>query len=58
MESSRFDFRTISIKLVRGGNVLKILFSSSFDAELLYRELAERYKPAEERLKGEWRWRS
>ena len=53
VESSQFDIGTTSIKLVRVGNVLQILFSSSLEAEYLYRELAERYKRPEERLKGE-----
>ncbi len=52
VESSQFDIGTTSIRLVRVGNVLEILFSSSLEAEYLYRELAERHKRAEERLKG------
>jgi hypothetical protein len=39
--------------LVRAGNVLQILFSSSFEAEYLYKELVERHKRAEEKLKGD-----
>jgi len=53
VESSQFDIGTTSIKLVSVGNVLQILFSSPLEAEYLYKELAERYKRAEERLKGE-----
>lgn len=53
MESSHYDIGTTSIKLVRVGNVLQILFSSSLEAEYLYKELAERYKLAEEKLNGE-----
>jgi len=35
------------------GNVLQILFSNSLEAKYHYRELAERCKRAEERLKRE-----
>ncbi len=52
VESSRYDIGTTSIRLVRVGNVIQILFSSSLEAEYLYAELAERYKRAEEKLKG------
>jgi hypothetical protein len=53
VESDQFDIGTTSIKLVRVGNVLQILFSSPLEAEYLNRELVERYKRAEERLKSE-----
>ena len=41
VEASEFDIGTTSIRLVRVGNVLQILFSSSLEAKYLYRELAE-----------------
>ena len=53
VEASQFDIGSTSIRLVRVGNVLQILFSSSLEAEYLYKELVERYKRAEERLKGD-----
>lgn len=52
VESSQFDIGTTSIKLVRVGNVIQIVFSSSIEARYLYKELAERYKRAEDKLKG------
>ncbi|MGH9993179.1 MAG: hypothetical protein ACREBU_07015 [Nitrososphaera sp.] len=52
VEASQFDIGTTSIRLVRVGNVIQILFSSPIEAKFLYRELAERYKRAEDRLKG------
>jgi len=52
VESSRFDIGTTSIMLVRVGNVIQILFSSPLEAGYLYRELAERYKRADEKLRG------
>ena len=55
VESSRYDIGTTSIRLVRVGNVIQLLFSSPLEAAYLYRELSERYKRAEERLKGERR---
>jgi hypothetical protein len=52
VEGSQFDVGTTSIRLARVGNVIQILFSSSLEAKLLYNELFEKYKRAEERLKG------
>jgi hypothetical protein len=51
VEASHYDIGTTSIRLVRVGNVIQILFSSPIEAKFLYGELAERYKRAEERLK-------
>ena len=53
VESSQFDIGTTSIRLVRVGNVIQILFSSSLEARYIYMELAERYKRDEARLKGD-----
>ncbi|MGH9910520.1 MAG: hypothetical protein ACRD32_07765 [Nitrososphaerales archaeon] len=52
VESNQYDIGTTSIRLIRVGNVIQILFSSSLEAKYLYKELAERYKRAEDRLKG------
>lgn len=52
VEGSQFDIGTTSIRLVRVGNVVQILFSSSLEAKLLFNELFEKYKRAEESLKG------
>ena len=46
VEASQFDIGTASIRVVRAGNVLQILFSSTLEAKYLYRELAQRYKRA------------
>ncbi len=51
VEASHYDIGTTSIRLVRAGNVVQILFSSSLEAKYLYQELAEKYKQAEDRLK-------
>ena len=53
VESNQFDIGTTSIRLVRVGNVIQILFSSPFEAKFLFKELAERYKRDETRLRGE-----
>jgi hypothetical protein len=53
VNASEFDIGTTSIRLIRVGNVLQILFSSSLEAKYLYRELAERHKRAQETLKGD-----
>lgn len=52
VEGSQFDVGTTSIRLVRVGNVIEILFSSSLEAKLPYCELFAKYRGAEERLKG------
>ena len=52
VESNQYDIGTTSIRLIRVGNVIQIWFSSSLEAKYLYKELAERYKRAEDRLKG------
>jgi hypothetical protein len=52
VEASEFDIGTTSIRLIRVGNVVQLLFSTSFEARYLYRELAERYKQAQDRLRG------
>ena len=52
VESERYDLGTTSIKLIRVGSVIQIRFSSFLEAKYLYRELAERYKLAEDKLKG------
>jgi hypothetical protein len=51
VDGSQFDIGTTSIRLVRAGNVVQILFSSALEAKLLYTELFEKYKRAEDRLK-------
>ena len=52
VEASLFDIGTTSIRLVRAGNIIQILISSSIEVSYLYRELAERHKRAAEKLKG------
>lgn len=52
VEARQFDIGTTSIRLVRVGSVIQILFSSPLEAKFLYKELAEKYKRAEDRLKG------
>jgi len=51
VEASHYDIGTTSIRLVRAGNVIQILFSTPLEAKYLYRELANKYKQAEDRLR-------
>jgi hypothetical protein len=53
VEGSHYDIGTTSVRLVRVGNIVQILFSNRFEAKVLYRELAERYKRDAEKLRGE-----
>jgi hypothetical protein len=52
VEASQYDIGTTHVRLVRVGNVIQILFSSPLEAGYLYKELAARYKRAEDRLKS------
>jgi hypothetical protein len=52
VESVHFDIGSTSIKLIRMGNVIQVIFSSTLETKFLYKELAERYKQAEDKLKG------
>jgi hypothetical protein len=52
VEASHYDIGTTSIRLVRAGNVIQILFSTPLEAKYLYNELADKYKRAENKLKG------
>lgn len=40
VEASHYDVGTTSIRLIRVGNVIQILFSSPLEAKYLYNELA------------------
>ncbi len=40
IEAKQFDIGTTSIRLVRVGNVIQILFSSPLEAKSLYYELS------------------
>ncbi len=51
-DASHYDIGTTSIRLVRAGNIVQIVFSSAIEARFIYMELAERYKRAEDRLRG------
>lgn len=52
VEASQYDIGTTHVRLIHVGNMVQLLFSSPLEAGFLYKELAARYKQAEERLKG------
>lgn len=52
VKASKYDIGTTSIKLIRIGNVVQLVFSSALEAKFLYKELSERYKRAEGQLRG------
>lgn len=52
VEASQYDIGTTHIRLIRVGNIIQILFSNSPEAAYLYKELATRYKRAEDKLRG------
>ena len=51
IEGSTFEIGTTSIRLVRAGNVLQAWFSNKWEAKYLYRELAAKYKTAEDEFR-------
>ena len=51
VEGSHYDIGTTSIRVVRVGNIIQVLFSNAWEAKYLYGELAEKYKQAEEEFR-------
>lgn len=49
-EAKTYDLGTTSVRLVRVGNVIQLIFSSKLDARLYYAEAASRFKRAEDEL--------
>ena len=58
IEASQYDIGTTSIRLVRIDSVIQIWLSSTLEAKYLYKELAERCKRAEDRLRRAGSWRT
>jgi hypothetical protein len=53
VEAGQFDIGTASIRLVRVGNVIQIVFSSSIEGRFLYKDSAERHRRDEESVRRE-----
>jgi len=51
VEAKQFDIGATSIRLVRAGNVIQIVFRSPLEAAFLFKELADNYERDEERLR-------
>jgi hypothetical protein len=49
-EANAYDIGTTSVKLLRVGNVIQLIFSNKLDARLYYAEAASRFKRAEDEL--------
>jgi hypothetical protein len=49
-EANADDIGTTSVKLLRVGNVIQLIFSNKLDARLYYAEAASRFKGAEDEL--------
>lgn len=50
-ESSEYDLGTTSVRLIRAGNVVQIVFSRMLTAEQFYAGVAARFKKDEESWK-------
>jgi hypothetical protein len=51
-EASEYDLGVTSVRLIRVGNVVEIVFSKKLAAEFYYAEAATRFKKEEEEFKG------
>jgi hypothetical protein len=51
-EVHEYDIGTTSVRLIRMGNVIQILYSRKLVAKLFYRELAEKYKLEQDQFRG------
>jgi len=49
-EANAYDIGTTSVKLLRAGNVVQLIFSNKLDARLYYAGAASRFKRAEDEL--------
>ena len=54
VEASTYDLGTTSVRLIRVGNAVQLLFSNKREAGFLYTELSSRFKRMQEEL-GEGR---
>ncbi len=52
VEAYEYDIGVTSIRLIRVGNVIQILFSKKLSAKLFYRELVEKYKLEQDKFRG------
>ena len=49
-DAAEFDLGTTSVRLIRVGNTLQLVFSSKLEAKFYYDEAAARFKRAGERF--------
>jgi hypothetical protein len=52
IEASEYDLGTTSVRLVRVGNVVQLLFSNKLEAKFYYDETATRFKRDEREFRG------
>jgi hypothetical protein len=52
LDASEYDLGTTSVRLIRVGNVVQVVFSSKLEAKFYYDEAATRFKRAAERFGG------
>jgi hypothetical protein len=53
VEASQYDIGVSSVRLIRVGNVIQILFSKAPAAKQLYADLARKYKRFQDELRGD-----
>jgi len=52
VEASDYDLRTTSVRLVRVGNVVQVLFSNKLEAKFYYSEAAATFKKYQREFRG------
>ena len=50
-DAGQYDTGTSSVRVVRVGNVIQIVFSNPLEAKFLYDEIAEKYRQAEKTIR-------
>lgn len=52
VEANEYDVGTTSIRLIRVGNLIQLLFSNPYAAKFLHKELVEKYKLDQDQFRG------
>jgi hypothetical protein len=50
IDGSEYDLGTTSVRLIRVGNVVQVIFSSKLEAKLFYDDVASTFKREERRF--------
>jgi hypothetical protein len=51
-EAKEYDLGTTSVRLVRVGTIIQLIYSNKLDARILYAELSSRFKNIQDEFKS------